>query len=102
MAHPEVSQCFITIPETLQLILQTSLLLEVRRGIAMLEMGNPVRIVDLANNQTRLAEAHPVHDQSLVFTGLRPRKNFTSNSLLPTRRLFCRESPKCVSSNRRN
>ncbi|MGH7505754.1 MAG: polysaccharide biosynthesis protein, partial [Longimicrobiales bacterium] len=48
VTHPEATRYFMTIPEAVQLILQTSLLPEVRGRIAMLEMGEPVRILDLA------------------------------------------------------
>jgi FlaA1/EpsC-like NDP-sugar epimerase len=55
ITHPDVTRYFMTIPEAVQLILQASLLEELRGHIAMLEMGEPVRIVDLARNMLRLA-----------------------------------------------
>jgi FlaA1/EpsC-like NDP-sugar epimerase len=59
-----------TIPEAVQLILQASMLPEVRGNIAMLEMGEPVKIVDLARTLLQLSGV-PAHKQKIVFTGLR-------------------------------
>jgi FlaA1/EpsC-like NDP-sugar epimerase len=71
VTHPEVTRYFMTIPEAVQLILQSSLLAEMRGNIAMLEMGDPVRIVDLARNLLELAGVRQVDDH-IVYTGLRP------------------------------
>jgi len=69
VTDPDTTRYFMTIPEAVQLILQASLLPELRGHIAMLDMGEPVRIADLATNLLRLSGA----DQSrIVFTGLRP------------------------------
>ncbi|MQA92571.1 MAG: NAD-dependent epimerase/dehydratase family protein [Gemmatimonas sp.] len=70
VTHPEVTRYFMTIPEAVQLILQASLLPEIRGHIAMLEMGEPVRIVDLAENLLRLSGIRS--PERIVFTGLRP------------------------------
>ena len=59
-----------TIPEAVQLILQSSLLDELRGQIAMLDMGEPVRITDLALNLLRLSGV-PNPRKHIVFTGLR-------------------------------
>jgi len=71
VTHPEVTRYFMTIPEAVSLILQASLLPEVRGRIAMLEMGDPVRIVDLAKNLLRLSGNTYDEGQGVVFTGLR-------------------------------
>jgi FlaA1/EpsC-like NDP-sugar epimerase len=70
VTHPEATRYFMTIPEAVQLILQASMLPEVRGNIAMLEMGEPVRIVDLARTLLQLSGV-PTHKQKIVFTGLR-------------------------------
>jgi FlaA1/EpsC-like NDP-sugar epimerase len=62
---------FMTIPEAVQLILQASLLPDLHGAVAMLDMGEPVRIMDLATNLLRLSGA-PADDGNIVFTGLRP------------------------------
>jgi FlaA1/EpsC-like NDP-sugar epimerase len=55
-----------------QLILQASLLPEVKGSIAMLEMGEPVRITDLARNLLELSGVRRVSGNHIVYTGLRP------------------------------
>ena len=72
VTHPEATRYFMTIPEAVQLILQASLLDEIAGNVAMLEMGDPVRIVDLAHNLIRLTGAHYEGTSGIVFTGLRP------------------------------
>jgi FlaA1/EpsC-like NDP-sugar epimerase len=73
VTHPDTTRYFMTIPEAVQLILQASLLPSLRGNIAMLEMGEPVRILDLARNLLTLSGAGPnAHTQRIMFTGLRP------------------------------
>jgi FlaA1/EpsC-like NDP-sugar epimerase len=63
---------FMTIPEAVQLILQASLLKDLRGHVAMLDMGEPVRILDLARDLLRLS-GHPYRlGHNVVITGLRP------------------------------
>ena len=71
VTDPDTTRYFMTIPEAVQLILQASLLPELRGHIAMLDMGEPVRIVDLAENLLRLSGA-PTDEGNIIFTGLRP------------------------------
>ncbi len=68
----EVTRYFMTIPEAVQLVLQASALTDATRRICMLEMGEPVRIVELAENLIRLSGLEPYTDVPIVFTGLRP------------------------------
>ena len=70
VTHPDATRYFMTIPEAVQLILQASLLASLRGHVAMLDMGEPVRIVDLARNLLRLS-GRAVTNGSIVFTGLR-------------------------------
>jgi FlaA1/EpsC-like NDP-sugar epimerase len=68
----QATRYFMTIPEAVQLILQASLLPEMRGHIAMLDMGEPVRIADLAANLLRLSGIPHRIGETIVFTGLQP------------------------------
>jgi FlaA1/EpsC-like NDP-sugar epimerase len=72
VTHPEVKRYFMTIPEAADLVLQAAALPEARGRIAMLEMGEQVRIVDLAEHLIRLSGLVPHRDIQIEFTGLRP------------------------------
>jgi FlaA1/EpsC-like NDP-sugar epimerase len=72
VTDPEVTRYFMTIPEAVQLVLQASVLPEASGRISMLDMGEPVRIVELAENLIRLSGLEPHRDVPIVFTGLRP------------------------------
>jgi FlaA1/EpsC-like NDP-sugar epimerase len=84
VTHPDVTRYFMTIPEAVQLILQASLLHELKGHIAMLEMGEPVRIVDLAQNMLRLAGIRSADGKQIVFTGLRPGEKLHEELSAPT------------------
>ncbi|HET6777679.1 MAG TPA: nucleoside-diphosphate sugar epimerase/dehydratase [Gemmatimonadales bacterium] len=77
VTHP-LAQChFMTIPEAAQLVLKAGSLPESRGAITMLEMGEPVRILDLAKKLIRFSGRVPGKDVSIVFTGLRPGEKLT-------------------------
>jgi FlaA1/EpsC-like NDP-sugar epimerase len=83
VTHPEATRYFMTIPEAVQLILQASLLPELRGHIAMLEMGEPVKIVELARNLIRLSRARGNPADQIVFTGLRPGERLHEELVAP-------------------
>jgi len=71
VTHPEVSRFFMTIPEAVTLVLE-AFALGKGGDIFMLDMGEPIKIVDLAMQMIRLSGLKPHEDIEIVFTGLRP------------------------------
>lgn len=71
VTHPEMRRFFMTIPEACQLVLQA---LAVGKGgeICVLDMGQPVKIVDLARHLILLSGLRPEQDIKVEFTGIRP------------------------------
>jgi len=71
VTHPEVTRFFMTIPEASQLIMQAAVM---GKGgeIYVLDMGEPVKIVYLAEQMIRLAGKVPGEDVEIVYSGLRP------------------------------
>jgi FlaA1/EpsC-like NDP-sugar epimerase len=70
VTHPEIIRYFMSIPEAAQLVLQAGLM---GKGgeVFLLDMGKPVRIVDLARDMIRLSGMSE-NDVAITFTGLRP------------------------------
>jgi FlaA1/EpsC-like NDP-sugar epimerase len=71
VTHPEMRRFFMTIPEACQLVLQASAIGEGGQ-ICVLDMGHPVKIVDLAKNLILLSGLRPNDDIKIEFTGTRP------------------------------
>ena len=71
VTHPDMRRFFMTIPEACQLVLQAAV---IGRGgqVCVLDMGAPVKIVDLARNLILLSGLRPDQDVKIEFTGMRP------------------------------
>lgn len=71
VTHPDMVRYFMTIPEAAQLVLQAGAMGE-GGEIFILDMGEPVRILDLAKDTITLSGLKPYEDIDIVFTGTRP------------------------------
>jgi FlaA1/EpsC-like NDP-sugar epimerase len=72
VTHPEMTRYFMTIPEAVQLVIRAGDIGAGRGEVFVLDMGDPVRIVDLAHNMIRLAGYEPEKDIAVDFIGIRP------------------------------
>ena len=97
VTHPEVSRFFMTVREAVELVLEASAAApdpgagDARGKIFVLDMGEPVKIVELARQMIRLAGLRPDRDIAITYTGLRPGEKLhealfhADESPIPTR-----------------
>ena len=96
VTDPEIIRYFMTIPEAAQLVLQA---FSIGKGgeVFVLDMGQPVKIVDLAKNLILLSGLQPGRDIEIQFTGLRPGEKMFEELNLQNEHLVATSHPKIKS-----
>ena len=88
VTDPEVVRYFMTIPEAAQLVIQAGSMSKNGGDVFILDMGEPIKIIDLARKMIRLSglevkdKNHPNGDIEIIFTGLRPGEKLYEELLI--------------------
>lgn len=93
VTHPDMKRYFMTIPEAAQLVIQAG---HIGQGgqTLLLDMGEPVRIVDLARDMIRLSGLREGEDVEIQFVGLRPGEKLEEELSFPNEQLRPTSHPK--------
>jgi FlaA1/EpsC-like NDP-sugar epimerase len=95
VTHPEMTRYFMTIPEAVQLVLQAGAL-GMGGEVFVLDMGEPVRIVDLARDLIRLSGLREDVDVKIQFTGPRPGEKLFEEVFLSEEEVSHTQHPKVL------
>jgi FlaA1/EpsC-like NDP-sugar epimerase len=95
VTHPEMQRYFMTIPEAVQLVLQAGAL---GRGgeVFLLDMGEPIRIVDIATDLVRLSGLTVGRDIEIKFTGMRPGEKLYEEMFFSAENVITTDHPKVL------
>jgi len=100
VTHPEMRRYFMTIPEAARLVVQAGAIGQSGQ-ILLLDMGEPVRIVDLAADMIRLSGLRVGDDIAIEFTGLRPGEKLYEELHIPGEQLLPTRHPKIIVADRK-
>jgi FlaA1/EpsC-like NDP-sugar epimerase len=99
VTHPDITRYFMTIPEASSLVLEAAVM---GRGgeIFVFDMGQPVKIVDLARKMIQLAGLRPDIDIPIHFTGLRPGEKMFEELFKDSENLLATHHPKILKAHK--
>jgi FlaA1/EpsC-like NDP-sugar epimerase len=98
VTHPEMTRYFMTIPEASQLVIQAGLLGDTSK-VYVLDMGEAVKIADLAEDMARFSGLTPGRDIEIQFTGLRPGEKLHEELFLEQERSSTKVHAKIFEAN---
>lgn len=83
VTHPEMTRFFMTIPEAVQLVIRVGDTGSSRGDVFVLDMGEPVKVIDLAENMIRLTGQEPNVDIAIEMIGIRPGEKLHEELFAP-------------------